>query len=48
MKLDFDSVVSGVRVLLGEGYIERAEELQRKVSGFDGAAAIVEAIERYS
>ena len=47
-KLDFDSVVSGVRGMLGEGYIERAQELQNKVSAFDGAEAIVEAIERYS
>jgi uncharacterized protein (TIGR00661 family) len=48
MKLDFDSVMSGVRGMLGEGYIERAEELQNKVSDFDGVAAILEAIERYS
>lgn len=48
LKLDYDYVLSGVRELFEEGYIERAEQLQRNVSEFDGAETMVEAIERHS
>lgn len=48
LKLDYDYVLSGVRELFGEGYVERAERLRRDVSAFDGMEAMVEAIERCS
>jgi UDP:flavonoid glycosyltransferase YjiC (YdhE family) len=48
LKLDYDYVLSGVRELFEEGYVERAERLRRDVSKFDGMETMVETIERHS
>jgi len=48
LRLDYDYVLSGVRELFEEGYVERAEQLRRDVSKFDGMEMMLETIERYS
>jgi UDP:flavonoid glycosyltransferase YjiC (YdhE family) len=45
-KLSVETVLSGTREILDGGYVERAEQLRRKVETYDGVEAVLGAIER--